>query len=58
LWKVQNLYYGMTLTLYPQMLERKDRRSAEWVRRFTELGRKLGIALKSLPAPQPHFAAA
>src|SRR6185369_11917289 len=58
LWKVQNLYYGMTLTLYPQMAAKQDARSRQWVRLFTELGGKLGISLRSLPAPQPQAAVA
>lgn len=57
LWKVQNLYYGLSQTLYPAMAARNDRRSAEWVRLFSDLGQKLGIALQSLPTPSPEVVA-
>lgn len=46
LWKVQNLFYGMTQTLYPQVAGSADSRAAGWIREFTQLGEKLGLALQ------------
>jgi hypothetical protein len=46
LWKVQNLYYGATQTLYPRMAARADQYAQEWVRQFQQLGEKLGLAVE------------
>ena len=46
LWKVQNLYWGMLQTGYPefrQKAERNDQQAAEWVRDFIALGKLLKI---------------
>ena len=58
LWKVQNLYYGLTQTLYPELAARSDRQSREWVRQFSDLGQKLGVSLEAAPSPQPDLAIA
>jgi alpha-amylase/alpha-mannosidase (GH57 family) len=47
LWKVQNLYYGLSQTLYPKMAARSDRYAQEWVRKFSQLGEKLGVTLQT-----------
>jgi len=46
LWKVQNLYWGMLQTSYPefeQRAERNDQQAAEWVKEFSSLGEQLKI---------------
>jgi len=58
LWKVQNLYYGLSQSLYPEMAERKDQRSREWVRLFSDLGQKLGITLRMASTEEPKVVAA
>jgi alpha-amylase/alpha-mannosidase (GH57 family) len=47
LWRTQNLYYGLTQSLYPQMATRQEESAQEWVRAFRQLGEKLGVALES-----------
>ena len=47
LWKVQNLFYGLSQTLYPSMVARSDRHAQEWVRQFTQLGERLGLTLQA-----------
>ncbi|HWR15037.1 MAG TPA: DUF3536 domain-containing protein [Terriglobales bacterium] len=58
LWKVQNLYYGLIQTLYPQMVARPDKKAREWVRLFSDLGQKLGISEKAFQAASPKMVAA
>jgi alpha-amylase/alpha-mannosidase (GH57 family) len=58
LWKVQNLYYGLAQTLYPQLAARNGPRCREWVRQFCDLGRKLGISPEAIPSPKPEAVAA
>jgi hypothetical protein len=58
LWKVQNLFYGLARSLYPQLAARSGSRSREWVRQFCDLGRKLGISPEAIPNPQPEVAIA
>jgi alpha-amylase/alpha-mannosidase (GH57 family) len=46
LWKVQNLYWGMLQTHYPefkQRVGRNDRQATEWVKDFSSLGELLKI---------------
>jgi len=46
LWKVQNLYWGILQTSYPefkQKAERNDRQAVKWVRHFTSLGKLMKI---------------
>ena len=46
LWKVQNLYWGMLQSAYPQArakADRKDAPAAAWVEAFTALGKQLSI---------------
>jgi hypothetical protein len=48
LWKVQNLYWDMLKTSYPefkQKAERNDRQAAEWVKSFVSLGEQLKIRI-------------
>ncbi|MFC1929486.1 DUF3536 domain-containing protein [Chloroflexota bacterium] len=48
LWKVQNLYWGMLQTSYPefkQKAEQKDQQAAEWVKDFSSLGEQLKIRI-------------
>jgi alpha-amylase/alpha-mannosidase (GH57 family) len=48
LWRVQNVYYELTQTLYPKMAGGcSDPSCREWVRQFTRLGEKLGLALEN-----------
>jgi hypothetical protein len=54
LWKVQNLFYGLMQTLYPKLAGRSDRRTLEWIREFTQLGEKLGLALQNDWHENPH----
>jgi hypothetical protein len=46
LWKVQNLYYGLTQTLCLRMIERSDPNAQEWIRQFLQLGEKLGLSVQ------------
>jgi hypothetical protein len=58
LWKVQNLFYELKQTLYPRMCEGNDAESRLWLRKFADLGGKLGIAVE-VPAPcEPELVAA
>jgi len=46
LWKVQNLYYSMLQTTYPEFhkkAQRGDEASGEWVAQFASLGQQLSI---------------
>ena len=60
LWKVQNLFYGLTQTLFPALAGRSDRRTQEWIREFTQLGEKLGLTLENhwREDPRPELAVA
>lgn len=58
LWKVQNLYYGLAHSLYPQIAARNERRDREWAHLFSDLGRKLGMSPEVVPAVQPETAIA
>jgi hypothetical protein len=58
LWKVQNLFYGLARTLYPQLAARNDQRAREWVRLFCDLGRKLGISPQAIPVLESEVAVA
>ena len=46
LWQIQNLYWNMLETSYPefkQRAERNDQQAAEWVKEFSSLGEQLKI---------------
>jgi alpha-amylase/alpha-mannosidase (GH57 family) len=46
LWRVQNIYYDLMLTVLPDFSSRAaagDRGAREWVRRFRSLGDRLGV---------------
>jgi alpha-amylase/alpha-mannosidase (GH57 family) len=51
LWKVENVYYQMSRTTYPDLL-RESSVSAEWFDIFLELGRKLRIRVEAVPRMQ------
>lgn len=57
LWKVQNLFYSLEQTLYPQMAENTDSESRLWLRQFAELGGKLGIAVEPPPVREQQLIA-
>jgi alpha-amylase/alpha-mannosidase (GH57 family) len=46
LWKVQNVYYELTQSLYPKVIGRGDRNSRDWAEQFERLGEKLGLVLQ------------
>jgi hypothetical protein len=53
LWKVQNIYYGLSKSLFAQMRQaeaRGDEAAKAWMESFTALGRQLGI---KPPSPMP-----
>ena len=58
LWKVQNLYYGLSRSLYPQMTAADDGHSREWARLFRDLGEKLRIVPPPVPEREPETVAA
>jgi alpha-amylase/alpha-mannosidase (GH57 family) len=58
LWKVQNLYYGMLQTLYPDVSTRQSPESRLWSQEFAELGEKLGVAPDSVVPCPPQLQAA
>ena len=46
LWKVQNLYWGILQTSYPefkQRAERNDRQAVKWIKDFSSLGKLMKI---------------
>jgi hypothetical protein len=46
LWTVQNGYYQLLQTVYPKMLERRERGNAlaqGWIDSFEKLGHKLAV---------------
>jgi len=46
LWKVQNVYYSLLQTVYPDNLEKAaagDEEAREWIARFNDLGDKLRV---------------
>jgi hypothetical protein len=48
LWRLQNIYYGLMLKIYPAMAERAGARDAmaeEWIERFRALGEKLAVCV-------------
>jgi alpha-amylase/alpha-mannosidase (GH57 family) len=49
-WMVQNLYYSMAKTVYPDFAQRvpKDRDASLWVERFKSLGEKLNFNIESV----------
>jgi len=49
LWRVQNLFYNLMLTVYPRVLERANGGETEaraWVSSFRSLGDRLGVRVK------------
>jgi hypothetical protein len=50
LWKVQNLFYGLMQSLRERIEQHQDPQSQLWLREFSELGAKLGIAVE-MPVP-------
>ncbi len=54
LWEVQNAYWGLLGSAYPESAERaEDEAASEWVRLFLELGRLLGFAEEAITPPGP-----
>jgi hypothetical protein len=51
LWKVENLYYQMSRTVYPE-LARTGIAPAGWVEDFLALGSKLRIRVAAVPSAQ------
>jgi len=51
LWKVENLYYQMSRTVYPELVS-SGKAPAEWADDFLELGRKLRIRVDTVPSVQ------
>jgi hypothetical protein len=46
LWKVQNIYYSLLQTVYPDNLEKAaagEEEAREWIARFNDLGNKLRV---------------
>ena len=50
LWKVENLYYHMSKTSFPELVN--SGAPAEWTEVFLELGRKLRIRVEAVPSVQ------
>jgi hypothetical protein len=51
LWKVENLYYQMSRTSYPELLGRTSV-PAEWFDNFLKLGSRLRIRVEAAPPMQ------
>jgi len=51
LWKVENLYYQMSRTIYPELMA-SGNAPAGWSNDFLELGRKLRIRVEAVPSMQ------
>jgi hypothetical protein len=51
LWKVENLYYQMSRTAYPELLA-KASVPQEWSEEFLKLGNKLRIRVEPVPSMQ------
>jgi alpha-amylase/alpha-mannosidase (GH57 family) len=56
LWKVQNLYWQLLQTVYPQLRDAHDPEARQWSQTFMSLGEKLGINLEAAAA-EPALAA-
>jgi len=54
LWKVQNVFYGLSQTLYPMMRSRSDDYAKNWVREFEQLSEKLGLTLQNDLSESPQ----
>jgi hypothetical protein len=55
LWKVENLYFEMSRTRYPEFAS-TGAVPQEWVQDFLELGRKLRIRIDEVPSKQVALA--
>jgi len=48
LWKVQNLFYEMMQTTYPELQQKAgqgDQKAGEWTKQFASLGEQLSIRM-------------
>jgi hypothetical protein len=51
LWKVQNVFYELLQSVYPEFKtkeERGDEKASTWIRSFTALGEKLSVRVDSM----------
>jgi hypothetical protein len=53
LWRVQNRYWHLLQSVYPEVLAAGDPESERWVEHFAALGRNLGIKLESRTEEAP-----
>jgi hypothetical protein len=51
LWRVENLYYQISRTTYPELVA-TGQASTEWSDNFLELGRALRIRVENIPSVQ------
>jgi hypothetical protein len=49
LWRVQNVYYRLLQTVYPEYRSRTDEEARGWLQHFTELGRELRVRVETAP---------
>jgi len=52
LWKMQNVYYHLLQSVYPEIITRDDERSRAWIREFGNLGEKLKMHVE-VPSEVP-----
>jgi hypothetical protein len=52
LWRVQNLYWQLLQTVYPDFAARSDPAAQDWIAHFTALGQQLGIKVTQ-PSEMP-----
>jgi alpha-amylase/alpha-mannosidase (GH57 family) len=57
LWKLQNTFYQLLQTIYPEIANGEDEQSRRWARDFAALGEALGVNV-GIPAVRPEGAAA
>jgi len=55
LWKVENVYYQMSRTIYPELLQQASVQK-EWFETFLQLGNRLRIRVEPVPTTQSAMA--
>ena len=53
LWSLQNVYYRLLQTVYPEMLASDDENARAWAANFAELGQVLGVLVPEAPSAEP-----
>jgi len=54
LWSLQNVYYRLLETLYPEMRASDDENARAWAENFAELGQVLGVVVPEPATQQPE----